>query len=351
MHQINAEIKVLLVDDSNFMRLVIADIINAYPNIKVIGTASNGKEAFEKTVLLKPDVVLLDLTMADFDGIYAIKAIMKSNPLPIVVLSSIRSSNPDAVLEALKEGAFDFLDKPTGAVGSNIRQIGDAICNKIIDASKVNTKNLLKQKIKSNQNYHTFDSNLNYKIIVIGASTGGTGALESIIMKLPENLPIPVVIAQHMPHEFLISFSQRLNNLSTLTIKIAELNEEPKNGIIYVLPGNTNTILKKNSEFSKLRFESTNQTFEEYNWPSIDGFMLSVAGIFKNHSLAIILTGMGKDGTLGMTEIFKNGGLTIAQDEKSCIVYGMPKAAVQAGVISQTVILSDISAFIVSAIS
>lgn len=170
-------------------------------------------------------------------------------------------------------------------------------------------------------------------------------------MKLPENLPIPVVIAQHMPHEFLISFSQRLNNLSTLTIKIAEPNEELKNGIIYVLPGNTNTILKKNSEFSKLRFESTNQTFEEYNWPSIDGFMLSVASIFKNHSLAIILTGMGKDGTLGMTEIFKNGGLTIAQDEKSCIVYGMPKSAVEAGVVSQIVILSDIPAFIVSAIS
>ena len=346
-----ASIRVLLVEDSNFMRMVLTDILNAFPDIEVIDTAENGKEAHEKTLSLSPDVVLLDLIMKDFDGMYAIKNIIQDKPTPIVVLSSIRDTEPGAVIDALQAGAYDFLDKPSGLIGSKIRNLDHIIHTKIIEASKVDRKSLKAKKKTTNNHQHTFEDSINYKIVAIGASTGGTGAIEHILVNLPKNFPIPIVIAQHMPKEFIESFALRLADLVSIPVKVAENEEVIRNGIVYLMPGNTNTKLSKRSNNDLVCFEFTDTQYEEYNHPSVDCMIESVAQVYGNKSFAIILTGMGKDGTLGMKQIFKSGGYTAAQDEKSSIVWGMPKAAYDTGSVRTLLPLYDIPAFIVSAIS
>ncbi len=352
MSQSSVKIKVLLVDDSSFMRVVLADIINAHPKIEVTDTASNGKEAIEKTLTSRPNVVLLDLTMADYDGMYALQKIMEQHPVPVIILSSIRSTNPRAIVEALNAGAYDFLDKPTGLVGSKIRQIEDQICHKIIEASQVDPQNLV-LKIKKSTNFnHSFqDSTLHYQIIAIGASTGGTGAIEHILMNFPKNLPVPVVICQHMPADFIVSYAERLGHATQLLVKVAAHNEPLVDGTIYLLPGHINTKIVKNNINGQPHFEFTSEIFEEYNHPSIDCMMQSVAEVYLQKSIGIILTGMGKDGTFGLSKIFKNGGYTIAQDQKSCVVYGMPKAAFEANIVNKVVSLHDMPSFIISAIA
>lgn len=344
------QIKVLLVDDSSFMRMLLSDIVSSNPNIVVVDTAINGKEAVEKCKILSPDVVLLDMTMADYDGMYAIKHIMNDHPVPIVILSSIRTTNPDSILEALEAGAFDFIDKPVGIANSKIRLIEDEICGKIILASKIDKSKLIKKNTTTNTFKHTFVHNHKYQVLAIGASTGGTGALEYILMNLPENLPIPVIIVQHMPVSFIQSFAHRLNIITKLTIKVAQENEELKDSIVYIVPGHTNTIISKTTNQSKVRFEHTNEQFLEYNNPSINSLFSSIARVFGEKCIGIILTGMGRDGTLGLTEIFEHGGLTIAQDQKSSIVFGMPKSAFEAGVVKNVVSLADMPGFIVSAL-
>lgn len=340
------KISVLLVDDSGFMRMVLSDIVNSFSEIEVKDTAINGKEAFEKTKLLRPDVVLLDITMEQFDGIYAIKHIMKECPTPIVVLSSIRTSNPAVVIEALNEGAVDFIDKPN----AKIRDIDRHIYQKIKQAAAIDSNTLKNRKRSENNNTHTFESQLNYQIIAIGASTGGTGAIEQILLNIPHNMPIPIVIGQHMPPEFIYSFAERLDKIIPIKVKVAEQNETLKEGIIYIVPGNTNTRLVQNKN-EKPKFEFTSTQYEEYNHPSIDCLFESVAKVYNAKSIAIILTGMGRDGKNGMSAIYNNGGYTIAQDEKTSVVYGMPKAVKEAGVVKRVISLQDIPGFIISAIS
>lgn len=342
--------KVLLVDDSGFMRIILSDIVNSYSDVMVIDTAVNGKEAVQKNTELKPDVILLDLTMKDYDGLYAIKNIMVDNPTPIVILSSIRSTNPDAVIEALEAGAYDFLDKPHGMIGSKIRDIEGQIYKKIKQAALIDRKSLTVKNKSVNTYDHTFDHAPNYDVIVIGSSTGGTGAIETILQNIPGNLPLSIVIAQHMPEEFIQSFANRLNNQIPLHVKVAEHNEYLKKGTVYLLPGSTNTKIVKISASGTPKFQFTEETFKEFNCPSIDCLLLSVADIYGNKGMGIILTGMGKDGTQGLKKMFEKGAYTIAQDAATSIVYGMPKSAFEAGCTKAVLPLKEMSGFIVSAL-
>lgn len=343
-----SKIRVLLVDDSSFMRVVLSDIVNGQEDITVIDTATDGKEAVEKTKSLKPDVVLLDLTMKDYDGLYAIRNIMADIPTPIVILSSVRSTNAVAAIEALEAGAYDFLDKPAGIINSKIREIEDQICNKIRQASKIDVKNLKIIK-KSNNHLHTFDSLNTYDVITIGASTGGTGAIEHILMNLPSNLPLPVLIAQHMPPEFVHSFAIRLNNIVPLQVKVATEGEIIRANTVYLMPGNANVRVKRTA--SNVKFQFTDAVYKEYNNPSVDCLFESVEVAYGKKIIAIILTGMGKDGTNGITRIKHSGGYTIAQDQSSSIVWGMPRSAIENGAINQVVSLIEIPGFIVSCMS
>ena len=344
------KIKVLLVDDSSFMRVVLSDIVNSSPDITVLDTAVDGKEAVDKTRLLKPDVVLLDLTMKDYDGLYAVKHIMADCPTPIVILSSLGNTNPDAYVEALEAGAYDFLNKPEGIINSKIRNIDQLIFEKIKAASRIDIKNLKLRTTNINNHIHTFDKRLPFHAVVIGSSTGGTGAIEHIIINLPQNFPVPVLVAQHMPAEFVNSFASRLNGLTPLDVKVAEEGEILRGNTVYIMPGYTNTFVKRRGE-QKVVFEFTDKSYPEFNHPSVDCLMTSAAEVYGKNLIALILTGMGKDGTEGMKAIYGKGGYTIAQDEKSSVVWGMPKSAYEAGIVKQVLPLNDMPHFIVSALS
>ncbi|MES2731564.1 MAG: chemotaxis-specific protein-glutamate methyltransferase CheB [Bacteroidota bacterium] len=344
-------INLLLVDDSSFMRLVLADMLESSSQIKVIATAENGKEAHEKTLSYKPDVVLLDLIMKDYDGLYAVKQIMSHCPTPIIILSSLGNTNTAAVFEAIEAGAYDFMNKPYSEMSARIRDLEAPLLAKIRQASVADRSRLLQHKASRNSNPHTFDSHLSYDILAIGASTGGTGAIEEILKRLPSNFPIPIVIAQHMPADYVPLFAKRLDDMLPLTVKVIQQGEKLRKGTVYIAPGNQNTQLVSEGTKDSVRLDFTDNKFQEFNHPSVDCLMHSVAEVYGNRAIAIILTGMGKDGTTGMKAIFQKKALTIAQNEKTCVVFGMPKSAIEKGAIQHVLPLQEIPGFVVSCLS
>ncbi|UKN01603.1 chemotaxis-specific protein-glutamate methyltransferase CheB [Paracrocinitomix mangrovi] len=333
------------------MRLIISDIINSEPGLNVVGTALDGKEAVEVVVRTKPDVVLMDMNMGEYDGLYGVKHILEKYKVPIIILSAVGNTNLEPVLEALRLGAFDYLNKPVDNK-AKVRAIDHQIIEKIKTAALTNNKHFSTENatIKRNTFTHTFDSNLNYHVIVIGASTGGPTALERVITKLPENLPIPVIIAQHMPANFIPSFAKRLDGLTPLRVKIGYENEEILPGNIYLAPGDRNMIVKRNLN-NKVVIGFTQVKYPEYNNPSINALMLSANEVYKNKTIGVVLTGMGKDGANGLSAIYKSGGYTIGQDKTSSVVYGMPKEVAERGVIHKAVSIHEMAGFIVSCLS
>ncbi len=339
-------IRTLVVDDSALMRKLITDLISADSSIEIIGTAKDGKVGSDMALELKPDVVITDMVMPEYDGMYLVRSVMDKQPTPIIVLSSLDKTN-SRIFDALQYGAFEFIDKPTD---TDSRNAFNYPLLKLIREASLTDTNLLKnrQQTRKNTHTHTFTQTLNYDIVVIGASTGGPGAVELIINNLPNNLQIPVVIAQHMPPRFLETFSERLNENSPLPVKLGRRGETLKGGHIYVANGEANTCIEKNMITGTPMITCTNKKFEEFNYPSIDCLFDSVADTYGNRSIGVILTGMGKDGMLGLAKIKNKGGYTIAQDEDSSVVYGMPKAAFEYGAVKQVVPITQISGFIVS---
>jgi two-component system, chemotaxis family, protein-glutamate methylesterase/glutaminase len=346
-----SKIKVLIADDSSFMRLVLSDMISSDKDLLLLGTAENGKEAYEKVLHLKPDVLLLDVVMPEYDGLYAIDCIMKNCPIPIVLLSSAANSQSDKVFAALSNGAFDFLEKPKGTFGSRIRDIEGLVISKIKSAANANASRLSKKPTSFNNFAHTFEEKIAYDIVVIGSSTGGTTPIEEILKKLPSNFPIPIVIAQHMPGEFVESFATRLNDLVPLKVKVAEEAEEILGGTVYIAPGTTNSLLRREVSKGKVRLKFTEKKFEEYNNPSVDCLFASAEETYKEKVLAIILSGMGKDGTSGIGKLHKAKAHTIAQDERSCVVFGMPKSAIDKGFINKIIPMYEMGGYLVSCLS
>jgi two-component system, chemotaxis family, protein-glutamate methylesterase/glutaminase len=339
------KIRVLLVDDSGFMRLVVSDMINSSDDFFVIDTATNGLEAVEKTMLLNPDVVVLDLTMKEYDGLYAVKHIMQSKPTPIVILSALGNTQPEVVFEALDNGACDFITKPDGLVGSRVREVQHDLLHKLKSAFNADKSNLGKKTTQKYNLAHQFDTTL-YDMVVMGASTGGTGAIESILTKLPSNLPIPIIIAQHMTEGFIFSFAERLAGTVNFPVKVATLGETPRPGSVYLLPCDANMELRKKG--NRVSFQTTDKQFKEYNCPSVDCLFLSAAEVYGSRLASVLLTGMGKDGAQGSKAIFDKGGYTITQDEASSVVFGMPKAAIELGASRKTLSVHQIPSFLVS---
>jgi len=345
----NSIIKIIIADDSGFMRLLVSDILSAYNTIEIIAKVSDGKEAYEKTCELKPDVVLLDLNMGSYDGLYATTKIMESCPTPIIILSASGNTDMKEVMKALEAGAFDFLNKPVNS--GNFRNISEALVKKIETASRVNKSTLQIKQTTCNTDKHSFDSNLLYSVVVIGSSTGGPTAVEKVLTRLPENMPVPVLIAQHMPANFVHSFTKRLNELIPLNVVVGELNEYIKEGTVYIAPGDKNMIIKRNKHNGRVQIDFTNEKFKEFNNPSVDALMLSVADIYKSKCVGVILTGMGQDGLQGMKKINEANGYTIAQSKETCVVYGMPKAVVENKAAKSIVNIDEIGGFVVSCLS
>jgi two-component system chemotaxis response regulator CheB len=338
-------IRTLLIEDSAFMRKVIADILCSDQNIELIGTAVNGKDGTDLAIKEKPDVIVTDMVMPDYDGLYVVRSIMEVQPTAVIVLSSLDKSN-SRIFDALKFGAFDFIDKPTEL---NIKSLADyPLVELVKHAAKTDISLLKSKEEKIEKKAHSFNKGLKYEIIVIGSSTGGPGALESIIMKLPTNLSVPVVIAQHMPARFLETFTQRLNENSPLHVKLATKGEQIQAGKIYIAPGDINLCVGQSPIDQKPIFMFTQKSFDEFNNPSVNCLFESVAEVYGKKSIGVILTGMGRDGSRGLRKIHEAGGSCIAQDEESSVVFGMPKAAVEENAATEVVSLSEMTRHILN---
>lgn len=338
------KIKTLLIEDSGFMRIVLSDLISRDETIEVVGTAKNGREGVEKVKSLKPDVVITDLVMPDFDGLYLVKTIMREMPLPIILLSSLDRTS-SKVFDALSEGAFDFMDKPRDAQGTQVH----LPLTKMIREASLTDYLKLRQKVRGrNMLVHAFEPRLHYDIIALGASTGGPGTIEFIVTNLPRNLSVPIVVAQHMPHRFIESFAERLADTTGLSVSVANDGECLLDNHIYFAPGVSNLRIKVTASCPS--FAYVEDVYKEFNSPSIDCLFESVAETYGSRAIATILTGMGKDGTAGLLKIREAGGLTLAQDETSSVVYGMPKMAFESGAAMRQIPLHELPNFIVSAL-
>ena len=341
-------IKALVADDSGLMRLIVTDILNSDPEINVMDTATNGLDAAEKVAALKPDVVVLDMNMGEYDGKYAIRKIMAETPTPILILSALGNTDLDSVIDALRLGAIDYINKPEKN-NSKVREIGEDIIKKVKSVTRQANKTALNKakNFSANTYSHTFSKYLNYDIIVIGSSTGGPTAVENVITSFPENLPVPVVIAQHMPSNFVPSFVKRLNSLTPLDTVMARKDEALQPGTIYIAPGSRNIKLSRTLA-GRVLIDYDNFRYKEFNHPSVTGLMLSAAKVYGKRAIGVILTGMGKDGAEGLKAIKEAGGYTVAQNKETSVVYGMPREAIEAGYALQVVSIHEMGGFLVS---
>ncbi|MGB9822393.1 protein-glutamate methylesterase/protein-glutamine glutaminase [Thermodesulfovibrio sp.] len=350
-------IKVLVVDDSAFMRKAITAMLQEDPEIKVIGTARDGVEAVQMVQELKPDIVTLDVEMPRMDGITALKEIMQKCPVPVIMVSSLTTEGAKVTLEALELGAVDFIPKNLAELSVNIIKIKGMLIDKIKTIGKrglVKRKPVIKPaepkievpKVEIPKTRITTERKVG--IVSIGTSTGGPKALQEIIPKLPKDFPVPVVIAQHMPPNFTKPFAERLDQLSQLSVKEAEEGEPIKPGVVYVAPGRGHMRIKRRGIET---FVSISEDKEEFIYrPSVDVLMMSVAESYPGRTLGVILTGMGNDGAKGCRKIKETGGRVFAQNEESCVVYGMPRAVVEAGLADKVVSLEEMAGEIINAV-
>ncbi|MHA1727963.1 MAG: protein-glutamate methylesterase/protein-glutamine glutaminase [Promethearchaeota archaeon] len=316
-------INVLVVDDSAFMRRIISDIIDSETKMSVCGQAGNGVETLKLIPELKPDIIVLDLEMPIMGGLETLIHIMQKFPLPVIVLSSYESKIPSASIIAIELGAIDFIPKPSG--NANLEEIKNILINKIKIASKAKIFNDGEDKISFKGYRKNSDV---FAITAIAASTGGVRALSRLIPFISLSYPTPILITQHMPKDFTKNFSQRLNSISKIQVKEAENGERIYNGIAYVAPGDYHLKLERvgGPHLNRYRIKLTQEPKEMGVRPSANKMFESLANLFGSQILALVLTGMGKDGLRGCKEIKKNGGKIVAEDESTCIVYGMPRA-------------------------
>lgn len=329
----NEKIRVLVVDDSAFMRKMISDMLSSQSDIEVIDTARDGEAAILKTAALKPDVITLDVEMPKKNGLEALKEIKKISTAQVIMLSSLTSEGSSITIEALHFGAFDFIQKPSGAISLDIDKVKDDLIEKVrysktykikLQNTKTQYTTKTEKIIKTSEYKITTDK---IEAVVIGASTGGPRVLYDLITKLPYDLNIPVFVVQHMPAGFTKAFAERINKNTQLTVIEATDGDLIQPNKVYIAPGGYHMYVNRNN--IKLDLAPTIHGVR----PAVDKLFFSAANSYNGRLLACILTGMGKDGAEGIKVIKNLGGYTIAQDEESSTVYGMPKAAFETGCI------------------
>jgi len=325
------KIRVLIVDDSAFMREALKSIIEQNPDIEVVGLAKNGKEGVEKALLLKPDVITMDLKMPMMSGLEAIEAIMEESPIPIIVVSSMDIT---IIVKALSIGAMDFV-----AVTSDIETIAADLVTKIKIASRVKPLRRMKIKpcvIKAPKELSNKGTS---KAVAIGISTGGPQALQQILAKLPLDFPAGILVVQHMSRGFIDGLAEWLNTTSCLHVSIAKAGDALKRGMILLAPDDLHMRIGDNGRIVL----SENTSKDIIHVPSIDVMMKSVADYYGENAIGVIMTGMGQDGVEGIRAIRKASGRTIAQDEKTSVIFGMNKAAIDMGLIDKVIALESMA--------
>jgi len=374
--------KVLVVDDSSFFRRRVTDILNKDPKLNVIDVAVNGQEAVDKALLLKPDVITMDIEMPVLNGIEAVKKIMAQSPTSILMFSSLTHQGAKATLEALDAGALDFLPKKFSEIAKNSDEAGSLLRQRVVEiarkpsfskpraristptrstspqstrlvADKVRVVKPLSTSTLDKENKITStlsrSSGKEYKLLAIGTSTGGPVALQKILVQLEENFPLPIIIIQHMPAAFTAAFASRLNSLCKISIKEAADGDILKAGCAYLAPGGRQMIISGSESSAKIRIlddDSPKITFK----PSVDISFGSAAKTFSGKVLGVILTGMGSDGKEGSRMLKAKGATIWSQDEQSCVVYGMPQAIDKAGLSQLSLPLESMAASMVKEI-
>ncbi|MCG7489537.1 chemotaxis response regulator protein-glutamate methylesterase [Vibrio sp. Of14-4] len=358
-------IKVLVVDDSSFFRRRVSEIINSEPRLEVMDVATNGKEAVDKALRLKPDVITMDIEMPVMDGITAVREIMAKGPIPILMFSSLTHDGAKATLDALDAGALDFLPKKFEDIARNRDDAVSLLQQRVIEISSRRssmrrpaskpaapsaksapassaqraTKPAAPTKPSSAGRFKS--TGKRYQLTAIGTSTGGPVALQKILTQLPANYPHPILLIQHMPATFTAAFASRLNSLCKIKVKEAEDGDSLKPGVAYLAPGGKQMMLDGRPGSAKLRVIDGG---EKMNYkPCVDVTFGSAAKIYSDQVLSMVLTGMGADGREG-ARMLKSAGATIwAQDEESCVVYGMPQAVAKAGLSTEDLPLERIA--------
>ncbi len=322
-------IRVLIVDDSAFMRKALSIMLEGDPEIKVVGTARDGLEAIEKVHELKPDIVTLDVEMPRMDGLTALRRIMREHPVPVIMVSSLTQEGAQATIEALEAGAVDFIPKQHSYVSIEISRIRAELLEKIKTIAR--TRPLLTRRRSAAPGAEALPT-LRFheaRAIAIGVSTGGPRALQQVIPTLPADLPVPVLIVQHMPPHFTRSLAERLDSLSPMTVIEAEEGMLLEAGRVFLAPGGRHLVLeRRNGHVPVIRTPVEPATLHR---PSVDVMFRSVCQLFGGKVLAVVMTGMGRDGLEGARLIKQHGGKVITQDEATCVVYGMPRAVAEAG--------------------
>jgi two-component system chemotaxis response regulator CheB len=328
----NKLIRVLIVDDSAYVRKVVKQMLSRSPFIEVIGIARDGQEALELVEKLNPDVVTLDLIMPQMDGVQFLNVQMKRRPIPVVIVS-IASEDGELVLAALDAGAVDFVQKPTALATEKIFEISNELIAKVKTAAHVPLTNLPIQQ-DAQKTLSPLQKRMNHiggiDIVVIGISTGGPQALTSLIPILPADFPIPIAIVLHMPVGYTEMYARRLNDISLLNVIEAKEGVLVSPGSVFIAPaGRHLTFLRQANGTVVTHLDA--RPFDSLHRPSVDVLFESAADIYRDRTLGIVMTGMGSDGKQGSAWIKSHGGIIFTESEETCVVYGMPRAVLEAG--------------------
>lgn len=336
---VGRKIRVLVVDDSLFMRAAIKKWLEADPRVEVVGVAKDGLEALDRVEELAPDVITMDFNMPRLDGAAAVREIMKRRPTPVVMLSAHTREGARETFEALAAGAVDFLTKPSGEVSADFARIGPTLIDKVVAAASARPRALAPATPpapKPGASLVTWPPT-GPKVVVIGISTGGPSALSRVLPALPGDAPFALLIVQHMPAQFTAALAERLNAQSSLTVREAKEGDRPRQGVALVAPGDRHLEVGDGGVLHVTDGPEVNGCR-----PSVDVTMKSAARVFGRRAIGVLMTGMGRDGADGLLAIKKAGGRTLAQDKDSCVIFGMPRAAIEQNAVDEVVSLDDI---------
>ena len=325
-------IRVLIVDDSAYVRKVVKQMLSRSPFIEVIGIARDGQEALEMVEKLNPDVVTLDLIMPQMDGVEFLNVQMKRRPIPVVIVS-IASEDGELVLAALDAGAVDFVQKPTALATEKIFEISNELIAKVKTAAHVPLTHIPIQQ-DSQKALSPLQKRMNHiggiDIVVIGISTGGPQALTSLIPILPADFPIPIAIVLHMPVGYTEMYARRLNEISLLNVMEAKEGVFVSPGSVFIAPAGRHLTFQRQTNGAVVTHLDA-RPFDSLHRPSVDVLFESAAEIYRDRTLGIVMTGMGSDGKQGSAWIKSHGGMIFTESEETCVVYGMPRAVLEAG--------------------
>lgn len=353
------KIRVLIVDDSAFVRKAVMRMLSTSPDIEVVGSASDGNEAIQKTTALRPDIVTLDVQMAGMDGLTALERIMQESPTRVLMLSSLTREGAETTIRALELGAVDFIDKARAESSMDITLLGNELISKVraiagVDVEKVKAGQANALDVQASpmerraHPTHGLHKPGLVDIVAIGTSTGGPPALQAIIPRLPIDFPAGVIVVQHMPPGFTRTLAERLNSQSRLPVSEAAEGDIVQPGSVLVAPAGKHFLLRRRNGRYVVHLDD--EPSNSLHKPSVDIMMESVAKACGKRSLGVLLTGMGSDGAKGMRAIKEAGGKTFAESEETCIVYGMPKSAVEDGSVDRVVPLYDMASEIVNSV-